>query len=239
MDISFILIEPAVPENIGASARAIKTMGFKRLCLVNPENHLNKKAKILAHASHDVLEDALVYQDFRELLSDFDFLIATSAKRRRTNENYLQADALPEFLFERKDNFNRVGILFGREESGLTNEEIRKCDLVTFIPMAAPYPSLNLSQAVMVYAYLLSGIVKRNRISGKAKSNAESVGALKSKVQALLEVIEIKQPHIIGPRIMERLSYLKKEDVSLLHSACNSILKKIRPSRQVNRKTSS
>lgn len=222
------MVEPAVPENIGASARAIKTMGFEDLCLVNSSNHLNKKSRILAHASADILENARVYKDFNQMASDFDFLIATSAKRRRTNENYIPAEALLEFLIDRKENFDRVGMLFGREESGLTNDEIRKCDLITYVPMGNPYPSLNLSQAVMIYAYLLSKFSRLESATQEDSYRGDSFSALKEKVKYILEEIEIKQPHIIGPRIMERLSYLKSEDISLLHSACNSLLEKIK-----------
>jgi tRNA/rRNA methyltransferase len=233
MKISYILVEPAVPENIGASARAIKTMGFRDLCLVKTSAHLDKKSKILAHASVDVLEKAIVYEDFDHMVSDFDFLIATSAKRRRTNENYIQAEELVDFLLQRKNNLNRIGILFGREESGLTNDEIRKCDLITYVTIANPYPSLNLSQAVMIYAYLMSRILSVESASEEEsildkESPDESLSALKGKVKNLLNEIKIKQPHIIGPRIMERLSYLKKEDISLLHSTCNTLLDKMK-----------
>ena len=228
MNISFILVEPAVPENIGASARAIKTMGFKDLRIVKSTMHLDKKSKILAHGSIDVLENAKVYKEFNDMQSDFDFLIASSAKRRRTNENYIQAEELVEFLVQRKGNLNRIGILFGREESGLTNDEIKKCDLITYVPIANPYPSLNLSQAVMIYAYLLSKINRVESIPEAEDSPDQSLSVLKGKVKNLLEEIEIKQPHIIGPRIMERLSFLKREDVALLHSTCNSLLEKIK-----------
>ena len=228
MKISFILVEPAVPENIGASARAIKTMGFKDLCIVNSSSHLDKKSRILAHASAEILENAKMYKDFKQMASDFDFLIATSAKRRRTNENYIPADALRDFLLDRKDNFDRVGIMFGREESGLTNDEIRRCDLITYVPISNPYPSLNLSQAVMIYAYLLSPEISKEPTKETVHNSNESLSALKGKVKELLEEIEIKQHHIIGPRIMERLSYLKREDISLLHSICNSLQEKIK-----------
>ncbi len=228
------MVEPAVPENIGASARAIKTMGFKDLCLVKSSSvHLDKKSKILAHGSVDVLENAKVYKHFDHMVSEFDFLIATSAKRRRTNENYIEGENLVDFLKQREGNLNRIGIVFGREESGLTNDEIRKCDLITYVPIANPYPSLNLSQAVMIYAYLLS-VVLRVESAPEAEKNMdkvsqeESLSALKRKVKNLLEEIEIKQSHIIGPRIMERLTYLKKEDISLLHSTCNSMLEKMK-----------
>jgi tRNA/rRNA methyltransferase len=229
MDISFILVEPTVPENIGASARAIKTMGFRNFCLVRPAvDYLDKKARILAHASVDILDDAKTYNCLKDVRDDFDLLIATSAKRRRTNENYIPADELATFLIDRGDSIDKAGIVFGREESGLTNEEIRKCDLISYIPLANPYPSLNLSQAVMIYAYLLSGILREDTNKKTAGFPEESLQVLKEKVKEMLEKMDIKQPHIIGPRIMERMSYLKKEDISLLHSVTNAIRQKIK-----------
>ena len=119
---------------------------------------------------------------------------------------------------------HNIGILFGREESGLSNKEIKVCDIVTYISLANPYPSLNLSQAVMIYAFLLSGVFRKKRAAKPGKYPAESLHALKKKVSMILDELKIKQSHIIGPRIMERMSYLKKEDISLLHSVCNTFL---------------
>jgi tRNA/rRNA methyltransferase len=228
MEFSFILVEPAVPENIGASARAIKTMGFNKLCFVNPLNHLDKKVRIVAHASSEILEEARIYQSIYELRSDFDFLIATSAKRRRTNENYIKAEDLPDFIVKRSDTLNRVGIIFGREESGLSNAEIKICDIITSVSLANPYPSLNLSQAVMIYAFLLARVLPNYSKEDTGKYPEKSLQALKMKVKEVLKEIEIKQSHIIGPRIMERMSYLKNEDINLLHSIANAFLEKVK-----------
>ena len=224
MEVSFILVEPAVPENIGASARAIKTMGFHNLCLVNPGNFRDKKARIMAHASTDILDKAIVYQSMDDIVNNFDFLIATSAKRRRTNDNYIKAEDLPDFIRKRSDTIHNIGILFGKEESGLSNKEIKVCDIITYISLANPYPSLNLSQAVMIYAFLLSGVFRKRRAAKPGKYPTESLQVLKKKVSMILDELKIKQSHIIGPRIMERMSYLKKEDISLLHSVCNTFL---------------
>ena len=90
MEVSFILVEPAGPENVGAAARAIKTMGFDDLRLVNPCDHLDMKARMLAHASNDILENAKVYQSFEEAIKDIDFVFATSAKQR-----WVKLDIIP------------------------------------------------------------------------------------------------------------------------------------------------
>ncbi len=88
MKIQFILIEPLYPENIGSAARAIKTMGFTDLVLVNPCDYLSKEAKWLAHGSIDILENATIYKTLEEALTDIDFVIATTSKKRKTNFNY-------------------------------------------------------------------------------------------------------------------------------------------------------
>ena len=82
MEIVFVLVEPAVPENIGASARALKTMGFDQLRLVNTQQHLEKQARILAHGSGDILAQAQAYDSLPAALADIDLAIATSAKPR-------------------------------------------------------------------------------------------------------------------------------------------------------------
>ena len=224
MEISFILVEPTVPENIGASARAIKTMGFNKLCLVQPVVYRKGKAKIVAHASGEILDNAKTYNSFDEVVGDFDFLVGCSAKKRRTNEEYLVVNELSDFLQSKGDLINKIGIVFGREESGLDNEEIKKCDIVSYVPMVSPYPSLNLSQAVMIFAHHLSKIKEHVKIEETSAVDVTSLGALKKKARKVIELINLKQSHIIGPRILERMSYLKKDDVNLLHSICSAIL---------------
>ena len=83
MIISFVLVEPKVPENIGASARAIKTMGFTDLVLVNPSNWKNDKARWVAHGSSDVLEKALLFKSLEESVGSSDFVIAMTFKSSR------------------------------------------------------------------------------------------------------------------------------------------------------------
>jgi tRNA/rRNA methyltransferase len=222
MKITFLLVEPAVPENIGATARALNTMGFSSLRIINPQTSLEGKAMVVAHGSRELLENAEIFSSYMDAIGDLDFIIATSAKKRRTNENYVSADSLPTFLKGKDQYIEHLGIVFGREESGLTNEEISSADVVSYIPLKNPYPSLNLSHAVMIYAYELSGL-QASRKKGR-KANPESIRKLKEKVEIVLKEIEIKQSHIIGPRIMERISFIKNEDLSLLHSILSAIL---------------
>ncbi|MGE0087944.1 MAG: TrmH family RNA methyltransferase [Bacteroidales bacterium] len=89
IDIHFILVEPAVSENIGAAARALKTMGFSSLRLVKPANHLADEARWLAHASNDILENAHVFPSLKEAVKDMDWIIGTTAKKRKGKSGLL------------------------------------------------------------------------------------------------------------------------------------------------------
>lgn len=157
-DICFILYKPAVPGNIGASARAMKTMGFTELRLIDPADHLCDEARMMAHGSTDILENAKTYSTFAEAVDDLDFLTATTAKTRSAKVDYIPSTGLPAFIREKLPVTQRIGILFGTEESGLPNELLLQANVGITIPMSASYPSLNLSQAVMVVAYELSGL---------------------------------------------------------------------------------
>ncbi|MBN1987497.1 MAG: tRNA/rRNA methyltransferase [Prolixibacteraceae bacterium] len=222
MEICFILVEPATPENVGAAARALKTMGFASLRLVNPCDYLSPPARWLAHASSDILENATVFHSLEEALHDIDFKIGTTAKKRSVKNDYFPLPDLPDFLTRKKSSLQKTAVVFGREESGLTNEELKLCDLVTTVPLQTSYPSLNLAQAVMLYCYELS---KLNYITTeKANKNEQGFSALKEKIKTVLHDTGFKENTNIYPRFFERLNFLGEDDIHLLHSFCNKYL---------------
>lgn len=223
MNITFILVEPAVPENVGAAARAIKTMGFSDFRLVNPCDYLSTKAKMLAHASHDILESAKVYKSLHEAVSDLDFIIATTAKQRWVKLDIIPSNNLLQFLLDKEDTISNIGVVFGREESGLTNDEINLCNRVSTIPLAAPYPSINLAQTVMIYAYALSTIDQIDR-NVKESNNPQSFKSLQNKVNEALKIADITPDMMIYGRIHERISELNAKDIRLLHSITSKLL---------------
>ena len=226
MEIHFILIEPAVPENIGASARAMKTMGFYSLRLVNPVNFPNERANWLAHASTDILEKTKIFNSLEEASEDLDFLIGTSAKKRSVKYDYYPASKLKDIIQNKGSSIKKLGIVFGREESGLTNSELGSCDLVSYIPLTAPYPSLNLSQAVMLFAYHLSALEKLEEIHNPGMDRA-SYSKLKARVEVILQSIGMNPESPKYKRIFERLSILGEKDIKLLHSVAIELIKKI------------
>ncbi len=222
MEISFILVAPQVPENVGAAARALKTMGFERLRLVDPCDHLSDRARWTAHGSNDVLEAAQVYPDTAAATADLDFTIGTTARRRSFRREIVAAADLPQALARKGDTIHRVGVLFGREEWGLTNDELLLCDLLSTVPLAAPYPSLNLAQAVMIYAYELSPL----RLQPEPRIKVPSAGEYRTlfrRVEALCKAAGLDEKPFILRRLLQRLALVGADDVRLLHSLCDKL----------------
>ncbi|QKG80329.1 tRNA/rRNA methyltransferase [Tenuifilum thalassicum] len=226
MNISFILVEPAVPENVGAAARAIKTMGFSDFRLVNPCDYLSVDARKLAHGSNDILENAQVFNNLEEALYDIDFAFATSARDRWVKLDIIDSHQLTQFINDKGDTISNIAIVFGREESGLTNQEINLCQRVTTVPLKTKYPSLNLAQSVMVYAYILSEL-NESETKSTNSTNEQSFKALVNKVNKIMNEIELGAKTLIHGRVMERLSELSEKDIKLLHSVTAELIKKL------------
>lgn len=228
----FILYKPAVPGNIGAAARAMKTMGFTELRLVNPANHLADEARMMAHGSHDILENSKVYPTYEAAVADIDFIVCTTAKKKSARVDYLPSDQLEVFLAEKIPVTRRIGIVFGTEESGLPNSILQHANAGITIPMATTYPSLNLSQAVMVIAYELSGLLRTNsdREPGLLRPEEEAQQPetwhqLQERASVILKRSGIKKGTPLYHRIMERMSFLKASDARLAHSVTSKVLK--------------
>lgn len=223
MEICFILYKPAVPGNVGAAARAMNTMGFSQLRLIRPCDHLGDQARMLAHGSHHILENASVYDSFDEAVQDLDLVICTTAKGRTSKHDYHSSREIRGLIENKAEALKRVGILFGTEESGLPNKLILKSDLAMSIPMSAPYPSLNLGQAVMVCAYELSPLNELALPGKDLLKSGEGWGELKNRTTQLLEEIGIKKETALYHRIMERLSTTGTNDIPLFLSVIKGI----------------
>jgi tRNA/rRNA methyltransferase len=153
-NVAVVLVEPRVPENIGAAARAMRNMGLRELRLVAPPNPDPERiARLATHAAADVVAAMTVHDSLGEALAPFSYVAGTTARlggQRTALDPERMARRLVSISRE-----NRVALVFGREDRGLLNEEIRLChDLVT-IP-TEDFSSLNLAQAVMVLCYALS-----------------------------------------------------------------------------------
>ncbi len=220
MEIYFILVEPAVPENVGAAARAIKTMSFNKLRLVTPCDYLSTESRKLAHGAGDILTSATVFSSLGEAVEDLDFVIGTSAKARRVRHDYYRVDRLPKLIAGKGNLVKKAGVVFGREESGLTNDEIRLCDIIGTIPMAGSYPSLNLAQAVMVVAYELSSLVIGRQKKPGGSPGHLTLKATRARVSEILHAAGVDNNKTLYNRIMERINVAGEDDLHLLCSVC-------------------
>jgi tRNA/rRNA methyltransferase len=226
-ELIFILCNPAREENIGAAARALKTMGISEMNLVNPiADHLGEKSRATAHGSTDILEAVKVFPDLTSAIEGVDLVIGSTAKKRNVAETYFEAEALPDLITAKGDLLN-VAIVFGGEESGLSNEQLALCHIRSTIPMANKYPSLNLAQSVMVYATYLSKLTLRPRSKKKERKPVDAeLPIIREKAKQLLADVNMKPDNLIYPRIMERLMLLEKDDINLFHSFAKYYLKK-------------
>jgi len=150
--IAIVLVEPREPGNIGAAARAMANMGLSRLILVRPPGHLVADAFKMALAARPILESAAVADDLAQALAGFGFVAGTTRRRGAGRHGRVTprqlASELPAVAAA-----NDVAILFGREDSGLTNEELQYCQRLVTIPSSKGFGSLNLAQSVLAIAY--------------------------------------------------------------------------------------
>ncbi|MBI3753309.1 MAG: RNA methyltransferase [Deltaproteobacteria bacterium] len=151
---SIILVEPQSAGNIGSVARTMENTGFSNLCLINPVDYKNNEAYSMACNACGTLLKAKMFPDVKDAIKDSGLVVGTT--RRKGRERYpvltLQ-EVIPGILTAAKRN--KVSILFGREDKGLKNEEIKLCDLLVEIPTHENYQSLNLSHAVFLVCYEL------------------------------------------------------------------------------------
>jgi TrmH family RNA methyltransferase len=153
--VAFVLVAPTEPGNIGAAARAIKNMGFRRLELVNPNGHLSLQARAMACGGKDVLERAPVHESFDEAIAGASLVVGTTRRRGLRRGLFLPlADGAERIV--RAAAGNKVAVLFGNEHNGLTNSELASCAFLLTIPTDQAAPSLNLAQSVLLTAYALS-----------------------------------------------------------------------------------
>jgi tRNA/rRNA methyltransferase len=153
-NIAIVLQGTRYPENIGAAARAMLNMGIERLILVDPQNYdLARINKMATHAASVVVERLEVYATLKEALAGFNYVVGTTARLGGQRKIVRSPAKLAQKLAPLSDQ-NRIAVLFGPEDRGLSNVDIRSCHTLVNIP-TAEFSSLNLAQAVMVTCYEL------------------------------------------------------------------------------------
>jgi len=163
--IRVVLVEPKNEGNVGAVARAMKNFGAAELVLVNP-CQLGAEARQRAMRGIEILEAARSVRDLETALKDTDLIVGTSGVDTESEKRFARISVPPrEFAARVAKMEGRVALLFGREDFGLLDEELRRCDLLTTIPASPVYPILNLSHAVtiLLYELLAARAIKRGK----------------------------------------------------------------------------
>jgi TrmH family RNA methyltransferase len=231
-NISFILVEPQEPGNIGASARAMKNMGFSRLELVHPGYFFSSEAKQMACQGITILENAKVHKNFTDAIEDKPLVIGTTRRLGRRRGLILPLkDSVRRIITA--SGKNKVAILFGRERIGLTNQEIEKCGLLITIPSDPSTPSLNLAQSVMLVAYELSRKTYKTAYPELIKH--KELDPLYSKIEATLKLLEFipRGDADLEKKIMKNLRHLigrsglTEWELKMLYGLCAQVEKRM------------
>ncbi|HCM9748780.1 putative RNA methyltransferase [Enterobacter hormaechei] len=226
MHLSIVLVAPARAENIGAAARAMKTMGFTDLRIVDSTAHLEPAARWVAHGSGDILDNITTYATLADALHDISFTVATTARSRAKFHYYATPAELVPMLEEKSLWLEKAALVFGREDSGLTNEELELADVLTGAPMVADYPSLNLGQAVMFYCYQLASLIQISQ-PPVTVSDENQLAALRVRADKLLEQLGVADDQKMVDWLQQRLGRLEQRDTAMLHRLLHDIEKKL------------
>lgn len=167
-----VLVEPKYGGNIGSVARAMMNFDFNKLYLVKPCD-LDDECYARAMHAQKIVDNAKIFNSFDDAVGNLDYLVATSSIDSKSDKRHLRNPVfLEDFVKKIYDVDGKIGLLFGREDYGLYNEEIAACDIMVKIPTSEAYPSLNLSHAVALVLYSLYAqktVSKKKRTLGKVE----------------------------------------------------------------------
>ncbi len=182
MNIRFVLVRTHHPGNIGASLRALVTLGFEDLWLVAPEQFPDGKARAMAADTAPLLEQVKVVPDLDSAIADCSLVIGTSARSRSVSWPELDCE---ETATKLAGHSGPAALVFGPEPSGLTSDELYRCQYRSYIPTHADYRSLNLSHAVQVYAWEIFQ-ARRDIEADTQELSQDEGGATRKEIDALM-----------------------------------------------------
>ena len=151
--INIVLVDTIHPGNIGSVARAMKTMGLKRLSLVNPRVFPSGEANALAGNATDVLDNAKIFTSIRDAIDQSTFVYATSSRDRSIQWPLMDAETAAKDICNEVNSNKEISIIFGKEDRGLTNDELELANKLIEIPANPEYPVLNLAMSAQIISY--------------------------------------------------------------------------------------
>jgi len=222
---SIVLCRPRFPENIGSVARAARNMGIEKLIAVAPENTDRDRMLMMAtHKAKALIDGMEIYEDLAEALRSFGYIVGTTARTGGVRRPVFTPREMAGSLFHHAAH-NDVALLFGSEDRGLTNEDIRFCHQLVKIP-TAEFSSLNVSQAVMIVCYeiYLAGFSSSLGAGPRLASSAELERMYETVKDVLMEVSFIRPDNpehwmMNIRRFCSRVT-LRSSDVNLIMGIC-------------------
>lgn len=234
--IRIVLVEPSHPGNIGAVARAMKTMGLSRLYLVNPLRFPDEEAVVRAGRAVEILDNAMICPHLNEALVDCGLVFGTSSRDRALNWPAMSPEAAAQKASGVLDS-TEVAFLFGRERTGITNEELAACHVQINIPTNPDYPSLNLASAVQIVTYEIYKQLSQQDKHAVAKEKDvlaanQDIASFYRHLEKTLIDIEFLDP-VVPKHLMTRLkrlfgkAELEQQEINILRGILTAIHRKI------------
>jgi len=236
-----VLVETSRPGNIGSVARAMKTMGFSELVLVNPRFDgalQHEEAVAFASGAQDILASARIVESMAEALDGINFAAAVSARLREFSPPVQSPREVGEHVAA--DESLRAALIFGNERFGLPNDIVQQANVLVNIPANPEYSSLNLAQAaqVLVYECRMAALAGQRAATdvgfhGETASLAQIEGMYQHLEQALVEVgfLDASNPRKLMPRLKRMFSRtgLETEEVNILRGIARQIIARSKP----------
>ncbi len=228
--VRFVLVHPRTPENLGAAARALKNFGQSDWTWVRPPwGPDDPRARTLAVGAEDVLASARLAPSLEEAVADCSWVVGTSG-RARLHGPPLEPEA---FASEAARRSGRVALVFGDERTGLSREDLARCHALTRIPTDARQPSLNLAQAVCLYAFALFRAPARPRTSAPRPGTDAELRRLESVLDGLLRTSGFVRPGRagVGPLVAPwRRSGMTRKELKLWEGAVRTLARSLKKS---------
>ena len=234
--INIVLVDTIHPGNIGSVARAMKTMGLSRLSLVNPRVFPSGDANALSGNATDVLKNAQIYSSIKEAIKDSTFVYATSSRDRSIQWPITDAVSAAKDIQNETSNNKEISIIFGKEDRGLTNDELEFANRLIEIPANPQYPVLNLAMSVQIISYEIFKTSSDNNLKewrDYPEVNSEQLQMLIDhfiETAVEIDVIDPDNPKKIISRIKRMFTRLQPDEMeaSFMRGFLSGIKKKLK-----------
>jgi tRNA/rRNA methyltransferase len=228
-NISIILNRPKYPGNIGSVARAMKNMGLSTLIVAEKGPFPAEEMKMMStHFAADIIDNIRYYPEFGDAVADFQYIVGTTARLGSVRGPVMAPREMAEKLVDISQD-NRIALVFGSEDRGLTNDDLRYCHGLITIPVSESLKSINLSHAVMIVCYeiFLAGMAKKAVFTPKLAPSSEIEGMYANVKEVLTEIgfLNPQNPEYFMTHVRRLFSrtHLFSRDVKIIRGICRQI----------------